>query len=302
MAREYSCWAWPLAVAAAILPALPAIGSEPSAITAAEEELPRLISQLDAEQFAQRQAASTRLAHMGRAALPILESAAESGSREISSRALGILRQHLLGDDNELQHAATAALERISHSGSLPIARQASSALQFLNGPDMPLIVYHNHRGANGGKFRRLTTHVTGGRQVVEVEQHDRQKIEIHTLPTGSIEMVFAKEQEGHVQQRTVKGRNLAELMRKDAEAARLYEQFDALADEMIQVTLRPPVALFPQVLRQPADPWGPMIRNFDEQIARLKADLPQNPDLQQIVDRLEANKQRVVQAQQARK
>src|SRR5581483_10035467 len=57
-------------------------------------EIARLIEQLDAPLFGERQDASRRLIEAGKSVLPDLEKAAAAPSREVSGRALDILKQH----------------------------------------------------------------------------------------------------------------------------------------------------------------------------------------------------------------
>src|SRR5205085_11165171 len=58
-----------------------------------------------------------------------LEKAAETGSREVSSRAIEILKKHYERGDFETKEAATAALSRLAKSGNPSVAQRAEAVL-----------------------------------------------------------------------------------------------------------------------------------------------------------------------------
>lgn len=97
----------------------------------ANEPIEGLISQLGAEQYAQRESASRSLAAAGRAALEPLRHAAEGDDLEIASRAIDLLRGLMTADDAELAADAEASLEQIVERRDDASARLASGALEF---------------------------------------------------------------------------------------------------------------------------------------------------------------------------
>ena len=72
---------------------IPAAEEGPAAVSA--ETIREWVIQLGADQFAQREAASRRLAAAGPSALPALAEAARGGDLEVASRAIDIIRGHL---------------------------------------------------------------------------------------------------------------------------------------------------------------------------------------------------------------
>src|SRR5687767_14924272 len=77
-------------------------------------DVPALIKQLDADDFAARQDASQRLIAAGEAALPAVEKAVQSESREVATRAFDILKTHVDKGSPGLKDASKQALDRIS--------------------------------------------------------------------------------------------------------------------------------------------------------------------------------------------
>ncbi|HOM17185.1 MAG TPA: hypothetical protein PLQ00_07635, partial [Thermoguttaceae bacterium] len=94
------------------------------------EELEKLVQQLDADSFSDRQAASQRLAELGRSAIDALIRAAASESLEANVRALDILKKHLDSQDAELKKSAKEALEKIAVGPRAPSARRAKDILK----------------------------------------------------------------------------------------------------------------------------------------------------------------------------
>ena len=101
----------------------------PSGLSAAE--VARLIEQLDAPEFGERQDASRRLGEGGRSVLPELEKAASAPSREVSGRALDILKLHFQRGDADLKQAAKDSLARLADSKNVSIGDiwEAASAV-----------------------------------------------------------------------------------------------------------------------------------------------------------------------------
>jgi hypothetical protein len=261
-------------------------------------DLQPLIDQLEAAEFAERQAASQKLAEAGPAAIPELQRAAESKSRETSDRALEILKRHFERGDNDAQAAARAALERLAASGQN--AATARRADHVLNPPPEPTVITAPINAAQiqvamANRIGRvqMNVRVANGKRDVEVRDNNR-KIKIQTFPNGRIELEIAEPINGKEVTRKFEAKDLNELKQKDAEAGRVYEQYNRGG---VQFAL-PPVFQPARARPAPVDPWEQMIKNLDEQINRLKGEVPTNPNLQRLVDSLEASKQRVLERQ----
>src|SRR5256885_10493895 len=82
------------------------------------EQIAALIDQLDAPSYGDRQAASQQLEDLGAKATAHLELAVKSSSREVSGRALDILRRHFEQGGDDARQAARAVLTRLAESNS----------------------------------------------------------------------------------------------------------------------------------------------------------------------------------------
>ena len=97
---------------------------------AAGESIEQLIEQLDSAVFDTREAAGTKLAAKGVAAIAALEKAAANGNLEVSSRATNILGGLLKSPDEATENTAFKALQNLADSDSASAARKARSILE----------------------------------------------------------------------------------------------------------------------------------------------------------------------------
>ncbi|NBW97323.1 MAG: PDZ domain-containing protein [Planctomycetia bacterium] len=104
------------------------------------------IDQLGADQFAQREAASSSLVAAGRASLHPLGDAIGRDDLEVASRAVEIVRGFLGGDDEALAAEAEQVLEAIAEGPDSAVSRLAAGALDF------------HHRGMTEAARAKLET------------------------------------------------------------------------------------------------------------------------------------------------
>jgi hypothetical protein len=337
---------WPRAIAAVCCFALPTAAGEGPAPTSSppssDTDLQPVIRQLEAAEFAERQAASQKLAEAGTAAFPELEKAAESKSREVSGRALDILKQHFQGPHNELKQAAAETLQRLAKSENRSTAQRADRVLSPPKEPEAIVLNPANLQGIQfnaqiqlggfggqiaGGNFRRISRREANGKRDVEVEENGR-KIHLQTFPGGNIEVEVTDNQNGRNVTRKVEAKDVDDLKRKDAAAGALYELYDAApqpaarprpapqprpgeqflpfpapAPAEIERRLVPPAG-FPNrapfgaerdaPLPQGIDARQRAVQTLERQIEQLKAQRPDNPATQRMVEMLEQHKQRL--------
>ena len=98
-----------------------------------DERVSRAIDQLGADQYADRESASSQLAAMGIVAVEQLVQAARGNDSEVAARAVDALRAMLRQDDSQLSNKAEAALESIAEQGNPAVAQQAEVALDFFD-------------------------------------------------------------------------------------------------------------------------------------------------------------------------
>ncbi|MDA1015507.1 MAG: PDZ domain-containing protein [Planctomycetota bacterium] len=92
-------------------------------------EITQLISQLNADEYKTRKAATQRLRELGAAAIPALEQAASGKDLEVMIRAIGVLRSHYPRDSADTTEAASDALERLAMSDALSVRSRAAKIL-----------------------------------------------------------------------------------------------------------------------------------------------------------------------------
>lgn len=214
----------------------------------------QLIEQLDAPEFASRQEASRKLTEGGKDVFPDVEKAAEAGSREVASRAIEILRSHFQGGDEGTREAARAALERLASGSNASAAQRARDILnpppepqignlgginpamlqlmqqqamqQALQRQQMQLQIRGRMApGAPGGFVRRTSVRTINGQREIEVQ--DGGKItKVRDVPGGGIEGQVTETVNGKETTRKVEAKDLQDLKQKDAELAKVYEQF----------------------------------------------------------------------------
>jgi hypothetical protein len=258
----------------------------------AAEGIARLVEQLDAPEFSERQEASRKLTEAGRAAFEEIEKSAQSGSREAAVRAVEILRNHFRGGDDQTREAAKAALERLAKSDNPAAAQRANLALNPPAEPQgipinafqpamLPMIAparLQIQMGNVGNRVVRRTSirNINGQR---EIEQQDGDKItKVKDVPGGGIEAEITEKVNGKDTTRKVEAKDLDDLKKKDADVARLYEQY----------ANRPaprPVAQNPESLKR-------TLESIDRSLERMKAQVPNNPAAQRSVDSLQRIKE----------
>jgi len=192
-----------------------------------------LIKQLASPNFAERQAASQKLATLGQQAIPKLTATALGNNREAVTRSVDILRGHLKSADEKLQAAAKVALEKLSNIEQgvgprlarealappkprpQPVPRQVAPGIRIV-----PQIQLQVQGGAQGIKMRNVN-----GIKDFEVTENGR-KVKIHDDPNQGIEVEIIETKEGKPVTRAFKAKNADELKKKSPEAHKLYEKY----------------------------------------------------------------------------
>ncbi len=110
---------------------LAATRGEPAFAADATVSISQWIGQLDAPQFARREAASRSLIEAGEVALGPLEAAIRTGDLEVASRGIGIVGEMLADGDAHLSAAAGKVLARCAADDLLPASSLAAAVLEF---------------------------------------------------------------------------------------------------------------------------------------------------------------------------
>jgi hypothetical protein len=237
MVSRFFRWA-----AALFLICVPALSADESITAGTADELSaveisRLIERLGEAGFAERQDATQKLSEMGAAACEQLEQAIIRGSREVSGRALGILRQQWEGTDDDAKQAAGEALQRLAQSEIVTLAQRARNALGTL--PPAPASVPFGALPANvmpmqlggigglGGIVRRISiSREANGTRSLEILENDR-RTKVQAAPGGQITLEVTEKRNGRDVTRSMQAKDLDELRRLDPAAAQLFEHLD---------------------------------------------------------------------------
>ena len=187
-------------------------------------KLERLIESLDSPRYSERFEASGQLKRAGRRGIDALKSAAENGSMETSSRALGILEYHFKNDDDgALQDQVKQILEEFAeqtdHPKKLAAQRilnpkQSSTRTPRLPAPFLvpPALVRP--------RPMQIQVRIANGRKDITIKENGNS---IRVLDTGDGIQVEKKKGQAPTTKKIYK--NLDELKAKDDEAYRAYQR-----------------------------------------------------------------------------
>lgn len=117
---RHAVWAW---LGGCLLPA---VAAEPAA-----GDIALWVRQLDAPQFARREAASRDLARAGLPAIDALAEAIRTGDLEVACRGVEVVREMLVADDPDVATAAERCLEAIAADERSAAAPLAAAGLEF---------------------------------------------------------------------------------------------------------------------------------------------------------------------------
>lgn len=198
-------------------------------------EIGKTIEQLKSGRFNEREIASRKLAEFGRAAIAPLAEAAMGNQREVTMRALDILRKHLESTDAATRDAAKAALKKIASGPQVAAARQAQ---QVLNppAPPEPEVPPAGRIRAFGAPIQiRLQAGVVGGQRIrikqvngtkeIEAEENGR-KVTITEDPKNGIKMTVTEKKDGKETTKKYEAKNAADLAKKHPDAHKLYKKY----------------------------------------------------------------------------
>ena len=278
-----------------------------------------LIRRLDANEFADRQAASDELSRLGSQAFPALERAARSESREASQRAIEILKRHYEGADTPTRQAARSTLERLAADSSTRSGRQADEVLNPPPPPATARVVFGrppvrvaraNIRiQAPPARFvRRVHVKNVNGVKEVEVEENGR-KVKVVDNPNEGIQLEVTEKKNGKETTEKFSAKDADELKKKHPEAHKIYEE---LGKQNGGIQIQVGGAIAPRRAVQPEAPGEPKpaeeaptkemqlkaaqqsVEAIDRHIETLQRAFPDRPDVQRHVERLREHRKQI--------
>lgn len=297
---------------------------------ASAEEIDKLMEQLDANRFSERQAAQQRLAEIGKAALPAIEKGTQHVSREVAVRSLDILKGLFQGGDDATKAAAKETLERLAKNNDGTLAKRAGEILSPPKpAPQVPPgIVPGRIGGAQiqiqvvggaGGNIKRSMKDVNGVKEI-EAEENGK-KVKITDDPAKGIKLEVTETKDGKETTQKYEAKDAAELKTKHPEAHKLYEEYSK-QPAGIQIRgfavpgVLPPGALPPGFPALPGAPGGVKIprikilrpdeleaaknsadtalKELDSALKTLKEAKSDNDEFKKAQEQLEAAKKQV--------
>ena len=203
---------------------------------AAPDEIAKLIKQLDADQYAERQAAGVKLLAIGKAAIPALAQAAAGDSLEVTTSAVGLLGKLLGSPDAATKGAANAALETIVKSGPAAAAQRARALLKPKSQPQVPVFpgpavfpggmaVGRVQIQVGGAGVKRMSVKQVNGVKEIEVGE-DGKEIKIHDDPQQGIKMEIKSKKDGKEVTESFEAKNAEDLKKRHPAAYKVYQQY----------------------------------------------------------------------------
>jgi hypothetical protein len=193
-------------------------------------EIAGWIEQLDSNRFADRNNASRKLESAGIEALAPLADAATGDSREVTLRALDILRKHFQQGDEAIKTAAKAALEKIAASDHASASRRAKDILDPPKPPPAPQGIQIGAgqiqiqiNAVAGPQARRIQ--INNGVKQTEVTDGDR-KVKIVENPNGTVQVEVTEKKNGKQTTQKYEAKNADELKKKHPDGYKIYEKY----------------------------------------------------------------------------
>jgi hypothetical protein len=236
--------------------------------TDAAAEIDKLMQQLDANRFSERQAAQQKLTDFGKAAFPALEKGTQHVSREVAVRSLDVLKSQFQNGDEATKAAAKETLERLAKNNDAILAKRAGEILSPPKpAPQLPQGVpggFGNAQiqiqvgGGGGGLLKRLIVRTINGVKEIEAEENGK-KVKITDDPVNGIKMEVTERKDGKETTQKHEAKDAAELKTKHPEAHKLYEEYSKQpAGIQVQVGGFPGGAIPPGFPAIPALPRAP--------------------------------------------
>ena len=292
-------------------------------------EIGKVIEQLKSGRFNEREAASRQLAEFGQAAIGPLTEAAMGNQREVTMRAIDILKKYLASTDEETRKAAKAALEQIA---AWPQASAARQAQQILNPPAEPEpeappagriqvfggpIQIRVQAGLGGGQ--RIRVKQVNGAKEIEAEENGL-KVTIKEDKNNGIQMEVTEKKDGKETTKKYAAKNADELAKKHPDAHKLYKKYTAQPKLNLQFPkLQQAMPLIPGKNQLPPNfPFPPgfvpqqtkrslekveqdldkSIKELEEASKEFKIDTKEAEKLERILEQLKASRKELDRAQ----
>ena len=197
-----------------------------------QQDIRRWIRQLDADRYAERQQAAQELAKLGKEAIPAIERAALTGTGEVASRSVDLLKGFANSPDDDTSSQAYESLKRLAASGNQTAGYIAEEAIAQLKRQLGPNRIDDGKPGQPPvlppGNFNRSVriSNVNGDKTVDVTENGER--VVARTTAVGGVSVTW------HLpggKQRTVEAESLDKLQAQDQQAFAKFQELNQIAD-----------------------------------------------------------------------
>ena len=217
----------------------PSAGENGATVSPESAQIAEWIKQLNSDRFTERTEASKRLEAAGTAAFPALTEAATGENREVSLRAIEVLRKHFEQGDQATKDAARQSLQKIVGSKHESAAQRAKEVLnptppetsvppgiQVMPGiPGLQMVpqLQIQVQAVGGGMTRQIR--VNNGVKEIEANENGC-KTKITEDPNQGIKIEVAETKDGKATKRTYAAKNAEDLKKNHPEGYQLYEKY----------------------------------------------------------------------------
>ncbi|MEW4452694.1 hypothetical protein AB1L30_08465 [Bremerella sp. JC817] len=190
------------------------------------------VRKLDADQFAQRQQAATELAKFGKDAVPAIERAAVTGSGEVASRSVDLLKLFAGSPEEETATMALSSLQRLAASGNQTASHLAKEAISILKrriGPNRIIgdELEVERQPLDGQVQQSVQISNVNGEKTIDISENGQRTV-TRTSRDGHIRVTWDLP---NGKQKTVEAASEDELKKKDAEAFARLNHVREVAD-----------------------------------------------------------------------
>ena len=196
------------------------------------------VKELNADSYRKRRAASINLQQVGKRAFPALIEATKDGNREVTTRAIHILKEHFeSATDKALKTAAKSALEKISSGTNRIAAGQAKEAITPAAKPNpvrRPRIVRRVNIAPFGGGLPRIQLPRAGAARRTNITiNRNGQKTRIQIDGKKISIQVTQKDKNGKDVVEIFEAKDLDELKKKHPNGYKIYQKNKPIIDRI---------------------------------------------------------------------
>ncbi|WP_207397819.1 hypothetical protein [Bremerella alba] len=209
-------------VLATSLPAEPVESDQQQAIR-------RWIRQLDGDRYAERQQAAGELAKLGKEAIPAIEKAALTGTGEVASRSVDLLKGFASSPEDDTSSQAYSALKRLAAGGNQTAGYIAEEAIEQLKRKLGPGRITDDQPQQPPGDFNRSVqiSNDFNGDKTIDVTENG-QRVVARTMAGGRVSVTW------HLpggKARTVEAESVDKLQTQDQQAFAKFQELNKIAE-----------------------------------------------------------------------